>query len=165
VRTVQDVFWINGKLPPPLAIVLRPRGGDWLEDELRRLKQQGIDRVVSMLETEEAAQLGLTEERATAEKVGLQFDSFPIPDRTTPANLAAFRDFVVGRASRLRAGERIGIHCRGSIGRATIAAACTLIQFGWSPQSALAAIESARGCPVPDTPEQQDWILRYEAGR
>jgi len=58
-------------------------------------------------------------------------------------------------------GVRGGIHCRGSIGRATITAACTLIHLGWKPREALGAIESARGIAVPDTQEQEDWILQY----
>ena len=61
------------------------------------------------------------------------------------------------------AGERIGVHCRGSIGRATVATACILIHLGWDAQTALAAIAHARGVPVPDTPEQECWILEYEA--
>jgi len=37
-----------------------------------------------------------------------------------------------------------------------------LIHLGWKPAAALAAIEKVRGCPVPDTQEQQAWILLYE---
>jgi len=55
------------------------------------------------------------------------------------------------------------VHCRGSIGRATVTAACTLIQLGRKPRAALAAIEAARGCAVPDTEEQRSWILSFEA--
>jgi protein-tyrosine phosphatase len=61
----------------------------------------------------------------------------------------------------LRAGEHMGVHCRGSIGRATVTAACTLIHIGWTPNDALAAIQTARGCTVPDTHEQEDWVLQY----
>jgi protein-tyrosine phosphatase len=158
-----DIFWIDGEPPPGLAIVLRPRGGDWLEDELHRMKRGGIEILVSLLESEEASELGLVEEDSLAAKIGLSYLSHPIPDRHTPPDLAAFRHLVKGLADRLRAGQLIGIHCRGSIGRATVTAACTLIDLGWKPERALMAIEAARGCIVPDTPEQRDWILRYKA--
>jgi len=160
---VKDVFWIEGDSSTALAIVLRPRGGDWLEDELRRMRRNAIETLVSMLEDEEADSLGLPEERKFAEQIGLGFLSYPIPDRTTPSDVENFRRFVAELSSRLRTGERIGIHCRGSIGRASIAAACTLIHLGWNPEVALAAIEAARGCEIPDTDEQRQWILRYEA--
>jgi hypothetical protein len=44
-----------------------------------------------------------------------------------------------------------------------VTAACALIHLGWTPHAALAAITAARGLTVPDTQEQEDWILRYKA--
>jgi protein-tyrosine phosphatase len=160
---LNDIFWIKGNPPAPLAIVLRPRGDDWLEDELLRMKGGGIQTLVSLLERREAFLLGLDEERPIADHLGLKFLSYQIPDKTIPSDVDGFQKFVAGLADRLRAGERIGVHCQGSIGRATVTAACTLIHLGWEPHVALAAIEAARGCTVPDTQEQEDWILHYKA--
>jgi protein-tyrosine phosphatase len=158
---VNDIFWIQGDPPVPLAIVLRPRGGDWLEDELIRMKNAGIQTVVSLLEKHEAAYLELSEEAHAATQAGLNFISFPIRDTQTPSDPVAFETFIQHLVNQLRAGERIGVHCRGSIGRATVTAACALIHLGWSPSSALSAIMMARGCSVPDTLEQENWILNY----
>jgi hypothetical protein len=132
---MNDIFWIKGNPPAPLAIVLRPRGDEWLEDELLGMRRGGIQTLVSLLEEDEAVLLGLADEAPIAEHVGLKFLSYPIPDTEIPSN----------------------------IGRATVTAACALIHLGWSPQAALAAIQAARGCMVPDTQEQEDWILRYKA--
>jgi protein-tyrosine phosphatase len=161
--SMKEVFWIGGDPSVGLAIVLRPRGNDWLEDELLRMRQNGIEGVVSMLEQEEADSLGLCDEAKLAEQIGLAFLSYPIPDRQVPNQINDFNEFVKELANRSRAGERIGIHCRGSIGRASIATACTLIHLGWEPEAALSAIAKARGCPVPDTEEQREWIRRYKA--
>ena len=158
-----EIFWIGGNPRPGLAIVTRPHGMDGLKDEMRYLKRGGIDTLVSLLEPHEAEWLGLRDERAVAEKAGLTFLSFPIPDTCVPTNVAEFQQFVSDLASRLGSGERIGVHCRGSIGRATVTAACTLIHLGWRPVHALAAVEATRGCPVPDTQEQHAWIMAYEA--
>jgi protein-tyrosine phosphatase len=166
LSAVNDIFWVKGvpgDPPPGLAIVLRPRGNDWLEDELTRMKRGGIDTVVSLLEPDEAELLGLAKEASLAAQAGMHFLSFPIPDTFVPRDEAAFRAFVFGLSARARAGQRIGFHCRGSIGRSTITAACTLVHLGWKPTAALAAIEAARGCAVPDTWEQKDWILHYES--
>jgi len=159
---MEDIFWIKGAPPAPLAVVLRPRGGDWLEDELIRMKRAGIQTIVSLLEKHEAAFLELSDEARAAKQAGLYFLSFPIADTHIPSDPAAFETFIKYLASRLRAGEHVGIHCRGSIGRATITAACALVHLGWSPQTALSAIAAARGCPVPDTEEQENWILNYQ---
>jgi protein-tyrosine phosphatase len=158
-----DIFWIGDDESLRLAIVLRPRGGDWLEDEIRRLRRNGIDILVSLLENQEAAELGLSEEAVLASQSDLAFHSHPIPDREVPSNTGSFRAFASQLAEQALSGKRIGVHCRASIGRATILAACVLVELGWDPNVALTEIKAARECHVPDTPEQRDWILRYEA--
>jgi protein-tyrosine phosphatase len=160
---MKDIFWIKGNPPIKLAIVLRPQGDDRLEEELLRLKHSGIQTLVSLLEHWEAGTLGLADEGPAAVYVGLNFLSYPFPYTHVPVNADFFRSFVTGLADRLRSGESVGIHCRGSIGRSAIIVACTLIHLGWQPKAALKAVESARGVPVPDTKEQADWILRYTA--
>ena len=156
-----EIFWIGWDPAPGIAIVTRPM--NWLPDEMRQLKLGGIDTLVSLLERREAEWLGLGDEGREAEMAGITFLNFPIPDTTVPLNVAQFRAFVSDLASRLRNGKRIGVHCRGSIGRATVTAACTLIHLGWRPADALEAVEATRGCTVPDTEEQRRWILAYEA--
>jgi len=163
---VKDVFWIAGSPSIPtarLSIILRPHGKDLLLEELLRIKNSGVQTVVSMLEDWEADYLGLEHEQKVAEQIGLNFLSFPIPDGAVPGDKADFRRFINGLAARVRNGDAIGVHCRGCIGRSTIAVAATLIHLGLTPESALNAVESARGCSVPDTEEQREWILRYEA--
>jgi len=158
---LSEIFWIEGDPRPGIAIVARPHGDDRLESELRNMNQEGIDTVVSLLEPYEADVLGLAEEQVTAQRVGLQFLSYPIRDGNIPSDTPAFRAFVRDIADRLAAGERVGVHCRGCIGRATITAACALIHRGWKAQDALEAIAIARGYAVPDTLEQEDWVLAY----
>ena len=157
---MNDVCWINDT---GLAIVMRPRGDDWLRDDLSRLKRAGIQILISTLENWEALELGLSAEASLSEELGLQFLSFPIRDRTTPANRDAFSQFASGLAMRLKAGEKIGVHCRGCIGRSTVVTACTLVKMGWRADRALDVIEMARGCAVPDTEEQREWIIEFGA--
>ncbi len=159
---MSDVFWIKGSPAARLAIVMRPRGGDWLDGEIQRIQRAGVETIVSLLEREEAEYLDLAEEQAAATRAGMRFLSYPIPDVHVPPHPADFREFVAALARRLRAGEAIAVHCRGCIGRSTVTAACALIHLGWIPHDALIAIEAARGCPVPDTLEQRDWILDYK---
>jgi protein-tyrosine phosphatase len=160
---MKDIFWISGNPSAALAIVLCPPGGRGLCDELLTMKIRGIEILVSLLEPEEAHLLGLLEEGRFAEQIGLHFLSYPIPDTHLPQDRASFRTFAGRLANRLRAGEAVGVHCRGSIGRSAVTAACALIHLGWTPHAALAAITAARGLTVPDTQEQEDWILHYKA--
>lgn len=134
-----------------------------LHDEIAGFRRSGLDILVSMLEANEAIALGLEREGEFARAHGMDFVSHPIPDTHIPGDEESFRAFVSGLAERLREGRRVGVHCRGSIGRSTLAASCTLIHLGWSAEAALNAVEAARGCEVPDTEEQRRWILRYKA--
>ena len=160
---MKDIFWIKGNPPTLLAIVLRPLGDTYLEGELLRLKRSGIQNLVSLLEHWEASSLGLANEGPAAVQIGLNFYSYSFPHTHVPVDTDSFRNFVAGLADRLRAGESVGVHCRGSIGRSALVTACALVHLGWQPEAALEAIEAARGVAVPDTKEQEDWILSYTA--
>jgi len=162
---MKDIYWIGHNEPSRLAIVARPRGDDWLEEDLVNLKHNGIEILVSLLMPYEAADLGLAGERGLAERMGIEFISYPIPDRTTPGDIGGFRLLAARLADAVRAGNGVGAHCRGCIGRATVTTAAVLIQLGFTPTDALTMIEEARGCSVPDTPEQLNWILTFEPRR
>ena len=79
-----DIYWIDGGWSGHLAILLRPRGGDWLEDEVRSWRQTGVDIVVSLLTAEEIADLQLAQEAELSQRHGVRFLSFPIADRGVP---------------------------------------------------------------------------------
>jgi protein-tyrosine phosphatase len=167
---LKEIFWIAvpegaaaGAAAPRLAIVLRPRGGQFLRSELIKFKEAGIRILVSLMEAKEAVDFGLADEPAIAEELGLMFLPFPIHDHSVPKDRVSFRGFVQDLAERLKAGRAVGIHCQGSVGRSPLVAACTLIHLGWKPSAALAAIHEARGLMVPDTQEQEDWIMSYKA--
>lgn len=144
-----------------LAIVPRPRGQDWLADDLRALREHGIDTLVSLLTSEESCELGLSEEARYCGEVVINFLVFPIPDRSVPSSVADFSKFVTLVESELRNGKGVGIHCRAGIGRSSLLAACLLMRHGYTAEVAFDAIALSRGCPVPDTAEQRQWVERW----
>ena len=154
---VAQPFWINSQL----AIVPRPCGGDWLDDEMKALREAGIDVVVSMLEDEEAVELGLEREGAAAKSAGVKFLSFPIHDRSLPASRERFELFLSELEHELANKNRVGIHCRACIGRSSVVAASLLIRSGMPASEVWRAITDARGFPVPDTQEQREWVERH----
>ncbi|MGC2638944.1 MAG: hypothetical protein WA294_17300 [Acidobacteriaceae bacterium] len=161
---MNDIYWINDGQPPRLAIVARPRGDDWLRDDLARLRDRGIDVLVSFLPADEEWALGLREERAIASELGMQFISYPIPDREVPSDPLEFRQLVAHLAGEALAGKKIGAHCRGCIGRSSVLIASVMMALGSDAENALRQIAMARGLDVPDTPEQRAWILRFRPG-
>ena len=152
-----SLYWINLE-DIRLGIMPRPRGNDWLPDDLLVLKQAGVDIIVSALTTSEAEELGLLAEAEECARNGLDSISFPIEDRSLPTNLADFHSFVPQVVGLAKNGRSMAIHCRAEIGRSSVIAASVLIRLGLSPADAFRAIEQSRGCPVPDTPEQRRWV-------
>jgi protein-tyrosine phosphatase len=158
---MKEVLWIEEAKPSRLAIVLRPRGGEGLQADLERVRDEGIDVLVSLLTPQDSEELGLIEEGKIARQLGMRFVSYPILDRCTPSNLASFRELTADLRDQVRAGKSVGAHCRGCIGRATVLIASVMIALGWDAAEALRRIERARGFAVPDTPEQLEWILNF----
>ena len=56
------IYSIEMAAPDRIAIVARPRGDDWLCDELTALSSEGVEVLVSMLAEEESRELGLESE-------------------------------------------------------------------------------------------------------
>lgn len=147
-----------------LGTMAMPRAEDWLEDELTRLRDDGVLTLVSCLERHEEAELGLDAEGRTWERLGGAFVSCPVPDRGVPgstATLAALAEDLHQSATT----HGVVVHCRAGIGRATLVAVCVLEVHGLSVESALRRIESARGRPVPDTPAQVAWLAGFAGWR
>jgi protein-tyrosine phosphatase len=159
---IPDLFWIAGPWSGRLAIATRPRGGDWLEDEVSGWRRAGIHVVVSLLESDEAGLLGLSEESRVAEADGIRFISFPIPDRGIPASVPATIALMASIADALEEGKNVAVHCRQGIGRSGLIAAGILATSGANPDDAIKAVSSTRGLAVPETSEQRLWVQRLK---
>jgi protein-tyrosine phosphatase len=146
-----------------LAIMPRPRAGDWLEDEIGQWQREGLNTVVSLLEPTEVAELELGAEPGLCASRGIEFLSFPIPDRGVPRTVAAFDTFLAPVVTRLRGGASVGVHCRAGIGRSGLTAACILIRAGIPYPLAFPAISRARRVKVPDTEQQESWVQAFAA--
>ena len=153
------IYPITAAAPYRLSIVARPRGNDWLYDEVSAFSQEGIDTLVSLLTDQEANELGLEQEAAACSAAGLHFLNLAISDRSVPSDTNTFLRSVEQLAEIVRGGHHVAVHCRASIGRSSLLAASLLVRLGWDANAAFEAIQIARGCPVPDTIEQRHWVL------
>jgi protein-tyrosine phosphatase len=156
------VYWVDNG-PGRIGIMPRPRGGDWLEDEIRSLRNAGVDVLVSLLTGEEAQELDLTQEAALCARSGIEFLSFPVLDRDVPARDSNTEAFLARLAAKLVAKKSVVIHCRAGIGRSALLAASLLVRGGVAVDEAFKRIAAARGCAVPDTPKQYAWVDYYAA--
>ncbi len=156
-----ELYWINGPWLGRLAISSRPRGGDWLDDEIRSWQRAGLSVIVSLLTSEESAELDLTQEAKLCQNHGLQFISFPIVDRSVPASRRNAIELIKKLDEALTAGKHVLIHCRQGIGRAALIAAGLLVSSDVDAETAFQRISSARGVVVPETAEQRKWVKDF----
>jgi protein-tyrosine phosphatase len=124
-------------------------------------RRSQLNIVKSLLTADEVTELNLQAEQAITEAVGIEFYSFPIPDRGNPTSLVAARQFIETLEQQLSRGQNVAIHCRHGIGRSALIAAGLLVQSGLEPTTAWKRIEAVRGRPVPDTMEQKGWVERF----
>ena len=146
-----------------LAIMPRPRAGDWLEGEIDQWQREGLNIVISLLEPAEIAELEIGSEPGLCASRGIEYLSFPIADRGVPPSVAAFDTFLAPVVKRLRNGAAVGVHCRAGIGRAGLTAACILVRAGIPYPLAFPAISRARRVKVPDTEQQESWVQKFAA--
>ncbi|MEZ4436430.1 MAG: tyrosine protein phosphatase [bacterium] len=161
------IHWVEvaATRPGRLGTAARPRGGAWLDDELRGWRAAGVERVVSMLTEPEVAELELGDAAAAAARAGLRLVRVPVVDRGLPGSSRVVAAAAGEAAAVLRGGGGVVTHCRQGIGRASMMAAAVLIELGVEWSAALGAIEAARGRSIPDTREQRAWVEQYAAGR
>ena len=136
----------------------KPYSGEWLDDDLKHLSKAGITVIVSLLEIQEACELGLSEEKKYCEINNIKYISFPIPDRCLPDSLTKFSRLSKKIYNLIAEGNGIAVHCRAGIGRSGILTASVLLHAGYGPEEAFNLISKARGTSVPDTEEQYNWI-------
>ena len=134
---------LMGPWPGKLALAARPRGGEWLHDELANWRREGVHTVFSLLTPEEEQDLDLTDEKRETQAQGMTFRSFPIPDRQVPDS-----------ESKLA-------KSRQGIGRSGLVAACLFITKGLETKAAVKRLSAARGTHIPESNEQRRWIDHF----
>jgi protein-tyrosine phosphatase len=160
-----DVYWLRELEGVRLALMPRPRSGEWLADEIAGWNRLGVQTVVSLLEPQEVRDLDLGDEQSLCLDANLHFISFPIPDRGVPNNSVDFTNLIAALEQRLRSGESVAVHCRAGIGRSGLLGACVLSAFGIDPDSAFRMLSRARGVTVPDTDAQVIWVHEFVRNR
>jgi len=150
-------YRVRRTAPGHLSLMARPRGGDWIDDEMASLRGDGADVVVSMLTSAEVHELDLAREPTAAQAAGLGFRSLPVPDRGLP-DAQAFKEAVRDIERDLNAHKSVVIHCRMGIGRAAMLAVSVLRAEGIPADQAWQRVATARGLAVPDTDAQRSWV-------
>ena len=140
-------------------------GGYWwnrdLTEDLRRLRAEGTDVLVCLLEDQELLELGIPDLTREAKRSGMVVRRLRIADAGTPRNIAATRSLVRTIAAWIRDGKTVVVHCAGGLGRSGTICGCAMVELGLSPGDTLAALRRARGPGCPETEAQRRFVRTW----
>ncbi|MES2205438.1 MAG: protein-tyrosine phosphatase family protein [Pseudomonadota bacterium] len=142
-----------------LSIMPRPNASNEMSKEFEAIAATGIKCIVSLLETQEALELGLKDEALLCAQHKIDFLSHPIPDFGLPDSVSSFSEVTRLLYQTISNGIHTVIHCRGGIGRSGLVAAGVLLHAGYTPQQAFEHISTLRQVKVPETEEQYSWLV------
>lgn len=145
-----------------ISVMARPRGGDWLMDEIQSLHTAGVAMLVSLLTNPEIYELDLVEEAACCAERNITYCSFPIPDFSVPSFTTPTFQFLKQLHACLVEEKHVAIHCRQGLGRSVTIAACLLVLSDISAEQACTMLSQTRGYTVPETSEQRQWVSEFE---
>lgn len=154
-----NIYWIHKfDNSAKIGIMARPRGDDWLEDEIAHFKNNNVDVLVSLLERDEVYDLNLELEEELCLAKNICFMNFPIPDRDVPRPNDNIDGLVSSLTKKIDEGNSVVIHCRMGIGRSSIIAAAVLLKYDMQVTEIIENISLVRGLKVPDTDQQLAWL-------
>ncbi|MFB9150298.1 cyclin-dependent kinase inhibitor 3 family protein [Roseovarius ramblicola] len=137
-------------------------GGRWerdLDQDVAAIRKWGATRVVTLVERDELAALGVPQLGAAMRAAGLGWHHVPIRDASVPGTAAMtdWRALSPVLHAGLERGERLLLHCRGGLGRAGTMAALLMVERGADPAAAMSAVRAARPGAI-ETREQETWL-------
>jgi len=154
-----DIYHVEYIGSGSLSVMAKPESGQRIDDEFKGIRDFGIDRIVSLLEKQEAIDLGLGQEDLLAKKYDMEFVSFPIQDMGLPNSVEQYLQFSKRLHEECAGGLHTVVHCHAGIGRSGIIAAGVLLCSGYDPHDAISHISTKRGMKIPDTQKQIDWVV------
>ena len=145
------------------AIMARPSIEADAAASVVNIARLGIKLVVSLLEPSEARILGLDNEREQVKAHAMAFVSFPIPDMGLPPSVRKFAGLSRMLFKQVDGGVNTLVHCHAGIGRSGLVAAGILLHCALDPEQAFAHVSRIRGVRVPETREQEFWLVKNRA--
>ncbi len=128
--------------------------------DLDAVEAFGADIMITLVEANEFAHLGVTDFEAMAERRSFRWHHVPIPDYGVPS-FATWSAWDTARGdvhAVIKGGGRIALHCAAGLGRTGMIAAKLLSELGFTPQAAIVEVRRLRPGAI-ETEAQVAFVL------
>lgn len=157
------IYWLHQfNSGAQIGIMARPRGNDWLEGEIINLRNNHVDIVVSLLESDEMYELDLAHEEELCMANDMLYVNFPVKDRDVPGHEGDTDKLIALLTKKINDGLSVVVHCRMGIGRSSIIAGAILVKYNLKVNDIISSVIKVRGVNVPDTEKQLQWLKNRE---
>ena len=121
-----------------------------LDRDLERIQAWGASHLITLLEARELVELKVPDLGAAVEAKGIRWHHLPTPDAQAPGAGVSGVESCLSEEVRccLKNQERVLIHCRGGLVRASRLAAVILIKLGVGVEEAVRRVRKARSAVI-----------------
>jgi len=138
-----------------------PQYGDaWHRDldiDLIKIKNNGYDTVLTLIEDHEMQRLRVKElRRGRVEYYGMSWIWAPITDQGVPENIIYSQ--IEQGLETIISGKSLFIHCMGGLGRAGLITAWILTHFGRTAEDAIREVRTVRPGAIENIAQEQ-WVM------
>ncbi|WP_394330728.1 dual specificity protein phosphatase family protein [Cytophaga hutchinsonii] len=146
-----------------LALTILPGRKDYsrdLSEDLKEIKEQQIDCVVSLITKDEMDMYGVPELLDVYKKQGVECLHVPVIDQKIPvkAEIERINAFINAQQKKHK---KVLIHCVGGLGRSGLVAACYLKSLGYPSDDAIKIVREARSSRAIESTEQEKFVYDY----
>lgn len=135
-----------------------------LDRDIDSLVEAGVGYLALLVEDHELERWGDLAIVQRAAAAGLTVGRWPMPDGSTPRDVAEM-DAILAEIARRRERTDVAIACMGGVGRTGTVAACALVAAGRDPGAAIAEVRRVRHPTAVETPEQEAFVEAFARHR
>lgn len=138
------IDWLDLARVPGLATAGGRLGLTGLLGAAGLRRQDGVDRLVLLVEDHELAYAGPTDILTTLGGEGIRVTRYPVVDMDIPRDRATYRTLIDSIRRDILTGSTVVVACLGGIGRTGTAVGCLLVDAGLSGNDAIALVRATR---------------------
>ena len=157
--------WFGRLILSSCPTINRNAEPSFLENLLIEYKRKRVKLVITLLDSDEIADLGIISFSTLLMDSGFHWIHCPIRDRSTCSDQKRIRTLLEDIKEVLKSDKSVLIHCHAGLGRTGLLAATFLVSMGLTADSAIKTIRETRPGSIETTEQERfvkEWNFRFK---